>query len=100
MSDSRSGGGSIRLVLGGTATKHCVHDRIKSQVKTEKFAAELLLEATGIVYDSRLHKLHLCSCCDNLFWSFQTEPRYCDLCTGPLVHPLGGPLAEPKGVVG
>jgi len=97
---SHSAGTGFHVSLGGKATVHCVHDRIKRQVVTEEFAAELLLEATGIIYDSRIHKLHQCACCENLFWVPHSEPVFCNQCSGRPIHAIGGPLPEPKGVVG
>ena len=96
---SRAGGTAPRIVLGGTAQVCCVHDREKRVVTTEAQVAALGLEA-GILYDPRIHKLQRCACCDNLFFDPSDEPRYCSVCQRPLVHPLGGPLPEPKGVVG
>lgn len=60
---------------------------------------ELGLRA-GLLYDPKQHKIHRCSCCENLFVDPSDEPRYCSTCH-PLaqVHPLGGPLAEPIGAV-
>lgn len=89
----------VRLVLGGTAQVYCVHDRRKREVVTEAQVAELGLEV-GIVYDPKQHKLQVCSCCSNLFFDPSDEPRFCAVCKGPLVHPLGGPLPDPGGVVG
>ena len=53
----------------------------------------------GIVYDERIHKLHFCSCCQNLFFDVSDEPRYCHVCRGDLKHQLGGELPDPIGVV-
>lgn len=85
--------------MGGTAVVCCVHDREKRQVVTERQVAELGLEV-GMLYDPKQHKLHMCACCSNLFVDPSDEPRYCSSCQAPLVHALGGPLAEPLGVVG
>lgn len=90
---------TLRVVLSGHAVVCCVHDRVKREVVTEAQVAELALEV-GIVYDARVHKLHRCACCDNLFVDASDEPRYCSPCNAPLVHALGGPLAAPIGVVG
>lgn len=90
---------ATRLVLGGTAVVCCVHDREKRRVTTERAVAELAL-TVGIVYDARIHKLHRCACCDNLFVDESDEPRYCVVCLPPAVHALGGPLASPIGVIG
>lgn len=90
---------TIHAQLGGTAVVCCVHDREKRVVRTEADVARLGLEV-GLVYDRAQHKLHRCACCDNLFVDPSDEPRYCSVCQRPLVHPLGGPLAPPIGVVG
>lgn len=89
---------SLRVVLGGTAVVCCVHDRVKREVVTEAHVAALGLEV-GLVYDPKQHKLHRCACCDNLFVDPSDVPRYCRTCQGPFVHELGGPLAEPLGVI-
>jgi hypothetical protein len=94
-----NGTGRIQAQLGGTAVVCCPHDRQKRVVTTERRVAELGLEV-GQLYDPAQHKLHLCACCQNLFVDPGDEPRYCSRCLGPLVHPLGGPLAAPIGVVG
>lgn len=88
----------VRMVLSGTYQVCCVHDREKRVVTTEAQAAELGL-AVGVVYDPRLHKLHRCACCANLFFDPSDEPRFCSVCLRPPVHKLGGPLPEPEGVV-
>jgi ribosomal protein S27E len=88
-----------RLVLSGTAKVYCVHDREKRVVTTERQVAELGLEI-GIIYDQHQHRIHECACCGNKFLEISDEPRFCSICQRPLVHPLGGPLPEPKGVVG
>lgn len=95
---SHSGSTGLRVVLSGKATVHCVHDRIKRQVVTEEQVAAFGLEY-GIIFNSKLHHVHRCSCCDNLFVATTVEPRYCDDCLKPLVHALGGALPEPEGVV-
>lgn len=88
----------IRVALGGTAVVCCVHDRRKREVVTEAQVAALGLEI-GMLYDPKQHKLHRCACCDNLFVDPSDEPRYCQRCQGALAHALGGPLAQPTGVV-
>jgi len=80
------------------ATVHCVHDREKRVVTTERDVAELGLRV-GQVYDARIHRLMLCACCDNLFVDVTGHPRYCSVCLGRQVHVLGGPLPEPRGEV-
>lgn len=92
------GGTTLHPFLGGVAQVYCVHDREKRQVRTESDVAALGLEA-GIIYDPFFHKIHRCTCCDNLFVDPSDEPRYCTVCLGPLVHGLGGPLPLPGGVV-
>jgi hypothetical protein len=87
-----------RVVFGGSAKVCCVHDREKRLVTTDRQVAELGL-AVGIVYDPKLHKLHLCSCCQNLFFDPSDEPRYCSVCQRPSVHALGGPLPKPGGTI-
>lgn len=94
------GGHGIRIVLGGKAQVYCVHDREKRQVTTEAHVAALgLLHDPPFLYDPKQHKIHRCACCDNLFVDPSDEPRYCRPCQRPLVHKLGGPLQEPRGVV-
>lgn len=90
---------ALRSVLSGTAVVCCVHDRQKRQVVTSRQVFDLGLQV-GQLYDPRQHKLHLCSCCENLFVDLGDEPRFCSTCVRPHVHPLGSPLPEPKGVVG
>lgn len=89
----------LRIELGGTAKVYCLHDREKRQIVTEAQVAQLGLQV-GQVYDPKQHKLHRCSCCDNLFVDPSDEPRFCSSCLRPLVHTPGGPLPAPKGVVG
>lgn len=91
-------GRSIRPVLGGTALVCCIHDRAKREVTTESEIAAIGA-AVGQVYDPTQHKIHLCACCENLFVDFTDIPKYCHRCRKPPVHPVGGPLPEPKGVV-
>ena len=93
------GGTAPRIVLSGTAQVCCVHDREKRRVVTEAQVAAFAPHAIGRDYDPRQDKLHLCSCCENLFVDPSDEPRFCSVCVRPLVHPLGGPLPEPQGVV-
>lgn len=93
-----SSGLGQRVVLGGSAAVHCVHDRRKRSVTTEAQVAELGLEV-GQIYDPAQHKLHRCACCDNLFVDPTDVPRFCSTCQGPLQHALGGPLPDPVGVI-
>jgi hypothetical protein len=90
--------GRVNAQLSGTAVVCCPHDREKRRVTTEAQVAALGAEV-GILYDPVQHKLHRCACCENLFVDPSDEPRYCTQCCGVLVHPLGGPLAPPIGVV-
>lgn len=75
-----------RLALGGTAVVCCVHNREKRQI-------------TSLAFDPARTKLHLCSCCENLFLERTDTPMFCEGCRGPNIHPLGGPLPEPGGVI-
>ena len=95
---SHTGEGALRVSLGGKAVKCCVHDRVKAEVTTERQVAELAAHANFKIKKG-VHFIFNCTCCDNLFVDEGTEPRYCAICRGPLVHPLGGPLKEPEGVV-
>lgn len=88
----------FQVVLGGTAVVCCVHDRIKRIVNDDK-ALILGMQEAGLVYDPAQHKIHRCSCCENLFLDLTDIPRLCDGCLKPPTHALAGPLAEPEGVV-
>lgn len=90
---------ALKIALGGTAVVCCVHDREKRKVVTERDVAMLGLEV-GVLYDPKQHKIHRCSCCENLFVDPTDTPRFCSTCLGATVHQLGGPLPEPIGVVG
>lgn len=92
------GNSALQVVLGGKHSVHCVHDRVKSEVTTEEKLMGLLKDV-NFSLKKGVHFMFNCTCCNNLFVDEGTEPRYCIRCRGPLVHPLGGPLAEPKGVV-
>jgi hypothetical protein len=92
-------GRAIEIVLSGKAQVVCVHNWEKRQVTTEQQVIELAAVA-GFVFQPGIHKIHLCPCCDNLFGADGVTERYCSKCSIPPFHPLGGPLAEPKGVVG
>lgn len=87
-----------RIALGGKAVVCCVHDRQKRQVTTEEQVIDLGTQV-GIMFKKGIHHVHNCPCCDNLFVADGTTARYCTICTRAPVHALGGPLAEPKGVV-
>ena len=90
---------TVRPTISGTAVVCCVHDREKRQVRMEAQVAELG-RLIGQAYNPRQHKLHLCACCENLFVDPSDEPRFCSSCRpSRLVHPLGGHLPEPKGVI-
>jgi hypothetical protein len=94
-----SGGNlGLRVELSGTAKVYCVHDREKRQVIEERHVFELGLRH-GYSFDHARDKIHLCSCCKNLFVDRSVEPRLCSVCQRPPVFALGGPLPEPKGVV-
>jgi hypothetical protein len=84
----------FRVALGGAAVVCCVHDREKRIVSDPERVA-WLGNAAGIIYDPRLHKLHRCACCENLFVSEDDTPRLCHICSGGLKHELGGPLPDP-----
>jgi hypothetical protein len=88
----------LRAVISGEARVYCVHNREKRVVMDETHVAALGLQV-GQVYDPRQHKLHRCACCENLFVDLTDVPRYCGVCRGKLVHPLGGPLPKPLGEV-
>lgn len=88
----------IRVAFGGHVVINCVHNRQKRQVTTEAQIAALGL-TVGQVYDSKQHKIHRCSCCENLFVDPSDEPRFCFTCLRPNIYTLGGPLPNPIGVV-
>lgn len=87
-----------RIALGGKAVVCCVHDREKRKVVTEAQVATLGLEV-GLIYDPKQHRIHRCSCCQNLFVDPSDEPRYCETCRMPPAFALGGPLATPTGPI-
>ena len=95
MSSSTQG---FRVSLGGKAVVCCVHDREKKQVTTEAQVIMLGLEY-GVIFDPKIHRIHRCSCCQNLFVDVSDEPMHCTSCRRENVHVLGGPLNEPIGVV-
>ena len=87
-----------RIGLSGTVVVCCVHDREKRVITDEAEVVELGL-AVGQLYDRAQHKIHLCACCENLFVDPTDIPRFCSWCSREnQVHPLGGPLPDPKGV--
>ena len=77
---------SVRPAFGGTAVVCCVHNREKRRV-------------VELAFDPALTKLHLCSCCENLFTERTDTPMFCPTCRGPLIHTPAGPLPNPKGVI-
>lgn len=88
---------AIRPHLGGVVVVCCVHDREKRVfVDREKMIHGL--QKIG-EYDPKIHLVHLCACCENLFVSLDDTPRMCDVCGTPIVFPLGGPLPTPIGEV-
>ena len=92
-----SSASSVRIELGGTASVYCIHDRKKRVVVTETQVAAIG-RSIGVRYDSRIHRLFRCACCENLFFDIDDEPRYCHGCRPTRqVHPLGGPLSTPTG---
>lgn len=93
-----SGGAGVRISLSGTAVVCCVHDREKRVVTTEGDVALLGL-SSGQLYDRRQHRIHLCTCCENLFVDPSDEPLYCHACRVAPIHALGGPLKLPGGPV-
>lgn len=94
-----SAAGSLKITLGGTAVVCCVHDRVKREVTTEEQVMKLL-NYVGFQLKKGVHHMFTCSCCENLFVDEGTEPRFCSDCRVTPIHALGGPLPEPKGVVG
>jgi hypothetical protein len=90
---------TIQIGIGGTAKIHCLHDRPKRTITTERQILEIGL-SVGQVYDPKQHKLHRCACCENLFIDPSDQPRFCYRCrVSPLVHAPAAPLPEPIGVV-
>ena len=88
----------LPVSLSGVAVVCCVHDREKRQVRDLDMVVRLGREL-GREYDPRTDKLLLCACCENVFVDSDDTPKFCHRCRGPLVHPLGGPLPDPIGVV-
>lgn len=77
----------FRIALGGTAVVCCPHDQEKRSV-------------TEMLFDPAKTKIHLCSCCDNVFLEPTDTPMLCPQCRGVPLHALGGPLPDPKGAIG
>ena len=92
------GESTLQISLGGKAQVYCVHDWEKDQITTEKQLMEILKYANFKIKKG-VHFIFKCSCCRNLFVDEGTEPRFCVKCRGNPVHPLGGPLPDPEGVV-
>lgn len=88
----------VRIAVSGFAKVYCIHDRLKGEV-TDVGHVKMLGLLRGEKFDAKQHKVQLCPCCDNLFVRLDDIPHYCPVCTGMPVHPVGGPLPEPKGVL-
>ena len=87
-------GYGIELVLSGTAVVCCVHNREKRKVP-DRETALMLAHAAGLRVKSEHRVVYqTCACCENVFATFDSEPRLCHACVRPLVHEPGGPLAE------
>lgn len=89
---------SVHPAFGGQAVVYCIHDRVKGEVTDLGHVGLLGLEA-GQLFNPAQHKVHRCPCCDNLFVRLDDVPHYCPPCSGRPVHPVGGPIPEPQGVV-
>lgn len=77
----------------------CIHDREKRKVVTEAQVAAIGL-SVGVVYDPRQHRIHRCSCCDNLFVDPSDEPKWCHQCSPfAVIHAPAGPVTDPIGPV-
>ena len=79
-----------------------MHDRQKRVVNTPDDVIKLgRALVPPVIFDARVHKVHKCACCENLFVDTADIPRYCAVCDpkNPLTHQLGGPLGNPIGVV-
>jgi hypothetical protein len=87
-----------RPVWSGVAVVCCVHDVQKNQIRTDRDLVTLSAEI-GIVYDPKQHKIHDCSCCNNLFVDPSDTPQYCHHCRLPAIHTVMAPIDAPKGVV-
>ena len=84
----------IEIVLGGSAAVYCVHDRQKRQVPDKETALWLAHQAGLRVKSEHAVVYQTCACCENVFATFDTNPRLCHACVRPLIHRPGGPLAE------
>ncbi len=84
----------IEISLSGVAKVYCVHDRQKRQVP-DKAEALRIARQVGLSITSA-HKIvyQTCACCENVFATFDKNPRLCHTCERPLVHKPGGPLNE------
>ena len=76
----------VNVTLGGTAKVYCIHNRQKRRVKELEF-------------DSNKIKIHMCSCCENLFLERTDTPMFCEICQRSPVYEPGGPLPDPIGVI-
>jgi hypothetical protein len=90
---------ALQMVFGGTAVVCCPHDVEKRAITTESALYQIGREQ-NILYDPKQHKIHRCSCCENLFADVSDVPIYCNTCRKPPKFMLGGSLPEPEGVVG
>lgn len=70
--------------IGGTAVVCCIH-QVEKRAKVALFNGD---RPDGPGHDYA----HVCSCCENMFISKSSEPRFCDACGG---RPLPG---LPEGV--
>jgi hypothetical protein len=89
------------LSLGGTAVVVCLHNREKRVVNTPDDVAQLgVLLDPPVIFDPKVHKVHICACCSNLFVDRTDSPRYCSVCdpNKPFTHMPAAPLAQPIGV--
>lgn len=89
------------LSLGGTAVVVCLHDREKRVVNTPDDVARLGAELEPpVIFDPKVHKVHVCACCSNLFVDPTDTPRYCIVCdpNKEFKHTPAAPLAQPIGV--
>jgi hypothetical protein len=76
----------FQIALSGKAVVCCPHDRVKR-------------DTTDLAFDPRVHKPHLCACCENLFLRRDDIPHLCPQCGGLPVHKLHAPLPDPIGEV-
>jgi hypothetical protein len=81
----------FRTAIGGTATVHCVHDRVKREL-TDPDEFRILFRAA---YKRAPNVVLLCGCCGNLFESLNDTPVNCKTCSGSTVHTLEAPVSAP-----